>query len=195
MAFDAYLKLDGIKGESQDFRHKGEIDILSFTLGVTQTGISASGGGGGAGKSQHQDMQLVKKVDASSPLLYLNCACGAHIKEAMFVVRKAGGSQLEYLKIKLTDVLISSYKPHGNAQQNEYQAPWSIGWGAPMESLGAPANLAAGANRTFGDEVPLESLSLNFAKLEFSYQPQGPNGAAQGGAIIAGWNVKANTKV
>src|SRR6202047_1477667 len=111
--FDAFLKLDGIKGESADAKHKGEIDIMSFSLEVAQTGTQASGGGGGAGKVHFQDIHFTKKVDASSPLLFLNCANGSHIKEANFVVRKAGGEQLEYMKIKLTDVLVSSVSPSG----------------------------------------------------------------------------------
>ena len=193
MSFDAFLKLDGIKGESQDLRHKGEIDILSFGMGVSQTGVQATGGGGGAGKAQYSDIHFVKKVDASSPLLLLNCSAGTHIATAAVVVRKAGGTQLEYLKIKLTDVIISCYKPHGRAQQNEYQ-DFNI-WGTQWEIQGKPSTAAAGAVQTFGDEVPLEYLSLNFARIEFSYQPQGSDGNAQGGPILAGWDIKANKKV
>ncbi len=160
--FDAFLKLDGIKGESADAKHKGEVDIMSFSWGAAQTGVSATGGGGGAGKVHFQDINFVKKTDSSSPLLMLSCATGAHIKEANFVVRKAGGEQLEYLKIKLTDLLVSSFKDHGS---------------------------------THGDEIPMESISLNFAKVEYSYQPQGADGKAQGGPILAGWDVKQNQKV
>jgi type VI secretion system secreted protein Hcp len=160
--FDAFLKLDGIKGESADAKHKGEIDIMSFQWGVSQTGVQATGGGGGAGKVHFQDIHFIKKNDASSPLLMLNCAGGNHIKEANFVVRKAGGEQLEFLKIKLTDVLISSFKDHGS--QN-------------------------------GDQIPMEYVTLNFAKVEYQYQPQGADGKAQGGPIMAGWDVKANKKV
>src|SRR6266487_1784839 len=137
--FDAFLKIDGIKGESADEKHKGEIDLMSFSWGVHQTGTSATGGGGGAGKAHFEDLTIVKKTDAASPLLFLNCANGAHIKEANLVVRKAGGTQLEYLKIKLTDVLVSGLSPTGHHD---------------------------------GDTVPLEQVSLNFAKVEFSYQPQ-----------------------
>lgn len=163
MAYDAFLKLDGIKGESADAKHKGEIDIASFSWGAHQAGTSATGGGGGSGKVSFQDLHITKKVDSASPLLFLNCANGAHIKEGNLVVRKAGGTQLEYLKIKLTDILVSSYTPSGTA----------------------------GA----GDDIPFESVSLNFSKIEVSYQPQGADGKAQGGPILAGWDVKANQKV
>ena len=160
--FDAFLKLDGIKGESADAKHTGEIDITSFSWGLSQTGIQATGGGGGAGKVAFQDISFIKKTDASSPLLMLNCANGTHIKEGNFVVRKAGGTQLEYLKLKLTDILVSSFKDHGSIS---------------------------------GGDIPTESLSLNFAKVEYSYQQQGADGKPQGGPILAGWDVKANQKV
>ena len=148
-------------------------------MGLAQTGISATGGGGGAGKVKFHDFQITKKTDASSPLLFLNCSDGAHIKEANFVVRKAGGEQLEYLKIKLTDVLISSYKPHGSQAGAD----------------DSPAPTAGAANAGAADEIPLETVTLNFAKVEFSYQPQGADGKAQGGPILAGWDVKGNQKV
>lgn len=175
--FDAFLKIDGIKGESADHKHKGEIDILSFSWGMSQTGASATGGGGGAGKVHVHDFQITKRTDASSPLLFLNCASGAHIKEANFVVRKAGGEQLEYLKIKLTDVLVSSYKP------------------AILIGLLLPAvNRLATTTDKSSSEGPEEHVTLNFAKVEFQYQPQGADGKAQGGPIMAGWDVKANQK-
>ena len=192
MAFDAFLKLDGIKGESADAKHKGEIDVMSFSFGASQTGTQGTGGGGGAGKVQIHDIHFTKKVDASSPLLFLNCANGAHIKEANFVVRKAGGFQLEYLKVKLTDVLVSSIKPHGQGEQNEIRGnhPQTGLWGA-----GQQAPLQAGAVKSWGDEVPVEDLTLNFSKIEYSYQPQAADGKAQGGPILAGWDVKGNQKI
>jgi type VI secretion system secreted protein Hcp len=196
--FDAFLKLDGIKGESADAKHKGEIDIESFSWGLSQTGTSAQGGGGGAGKVKVHDFTIIKRTDASSPLLMLNCANGAHIKEANFVVRKAGGEQLEYLKIKLTDVLVSSYKPHGitdgtytgNTLSGDGGKTASDDW----EARTAVESSVAGTGGS-GDGIPTESVTLNFAKVEFTYQPQGADGKAQGGPILAGWDVKANQKV
>jgi type VI secretion system secreted protein Hcp len=179
--FDAFLKLDGIKGESADAKHKGEIDIMSFSWGMSQTGVSATGGGGGAGKVKVHDISFTKQTDSSSPLLMLNCASGAHIKEANFVVRKAGGEQLEFLKIKLTDVLVSSYKPHGSqAAADDWEAKH---YSQPVDASPVPS------------EIPSEQFSLNFAKVEYSYQTQGADGKAQGGPILAGWDVKANQKV
>jgi type VI secretion system secreted protein Hcp len=182
--FDAFLKIDGIKGESADHKHKGEIDIESFSWGMSQTGVSATGGGGGAGKVKVHDISFTKGTDAASPLLFLNCASGAHIKEANFVVRKAGGEQLEYLKIKLTDVLVSSYKPHG--AQNA-----TIDWGDGSTADDWEAN----ASPVPSEAIPTEQFSLNFSKIEYSYQAQGADGKAQGGPIMAGWDVKANKKV
>ena len=202
--FDAFLKLDGIKGESADAKHKGEIDIESFSWGLTQTAVSATGGGGGAGKVHISDIAVTKKTDASSPLLMLNCANGAHIKEATFVVRKAGGEQLEYLKIKLTDVLVSSYKSHG-VQVTGAGTPVGGGSGGGGTHAGR-ADFSAFSRQSEDDvrlpwavmqydQIPTDHVSLNFAKIEFSYQPQGADGKAQGGPILAGWDVKANQKV
>jgi type VI secretion system secreted protein Hcp len=117
MAYDAFLKLDGIKGESADAKHKDEIDILSFSWGVSQTGTHGVGGGGGAGKVTVQDIHVTKVIDKSSPELLLACCNGKHIKEALFTVRKAGETALEYLKIKLTDILVSGLQPTGTGSE------------------------------------------------------------------------------
>jgi type VI secretion system secreted protein Hcp len=114
-AVDYFLKVSGIDGESQDSKHKGEIDVLSWSWGVSQTGTHAAGGGGGAGKVAFQDFSIIKIVDKASPQLMQACCTGQHIPDANFTGRKAGGDEFEYLKIKLTDVLISSVQPSGSA--------------------------------------------------------------------------------
>lgn len=119
MATDMFMKLKDIKGESDDDKHKGEIQVLSFHWGVRQTGTSGVGGGGGGGKCQVQDFSFVKKFDAASAVLFQKCCTGEHVGEALFTARKAGGTQLEYLKIKLTDVLISSVAPGASAQGSD----------------------------------------------------------------------------
>lgn len=160
MAFDAFLKIDGIKGETNDAKHKEEIEVFSFSWGAAQTGGSSSGSGAGAGKVSMQDFHFVKKTDKASPNLLQYCCSGKHIKEVLFTVRKAGGDQVEFMKIKFTDVLISSYQTSGGSSAQE--------------------------------DVPSESISLNFTKVEYDYQEQGADGKAKGGPVKGSWNVKTN---
>ena len=118
MAVDMFLKLDGIKGESQDSKHKDEIDVLSWSWGVTQSGTMHTGGGGGSGKASFSDMTLTKYIDSSSTSLFKACSTGDHIKEALLVVRKAGKDQQEYLKYTLTDCLVSSVSTGGSGGED-----------------------------------------------------------------------------
>jgi type VI secretion system secreted protein Hcp len=111
---DYFLKLEGIDGESTDDKHKGEIDILSWSWGVQQTGTHQFGGGGGAGKASPSDISMAMKVNKASPTLFLNCATGTHIPKGTLTVRKAGGEQQEYYKIELEDILVSSYQTGGS---------------------------------------------------------------------------------
>lgn len=115
MSVDMFLKIDGIEGESQSSKHKGEIEILSFTWGLSQTG-SPRGGGGGAGKVNVQDFSIVKQLDTATPQL-IELACrGEHVGSALLTLAKAGGNGgQEYLKIKLTDILVSSYSTGGSS--------------------------------------------------------------------------------
>ncbi|MFZ4858657.1 MAG: Hcp family type VI secretion system effector [Desulfuromonadaceae bacterium] len=118
MAVDMFLKVDGIKGESHDDKHKDEIDILAWSWGASQSGNAQSGGGGGAGKVNVQDISITKYVDKSSPLIFKACCNGQHIKELNLVVRKAGEKPLEYLKIKMSDCLVSSVSTGGSGGQD-----------------------------------------------------------------------------
>ncbi len=119
MAVDLFLKIDGIPGESKDGKHKDEIDVLSFSWGATQTGTFAGGGGGGGGKVSMQDFHFTMKVNKATPVLMGACASGKHIKSAVFTVRKAGGKQEEFLVIKFSDLLVSSYQTGASSQGDE----------------------------------------------------------------------------
>jgi type VI secretion system secreted protein Hcp len=117
MAVDMFLKLDGVKGESKDQKHKDEIHIESFSWGLSQTGAHATGGGGGAGKVAVHDISVTKFLDKASASLMLFCCNGKHIKEGLITVRKAGEKPLEYLKIKLTDILVSGIQESGHGSE------------------------------------------------------------------------------
>jgi type VI secretion system secreted protein Hcp len=112
-AVDYFLKVDGIKGESTDAKHKDEIDIESWSWGETNAGGGGRGSGAGADKVQMQDFDFVMKANKASPALMKACATGQHIKTATLTARKAGKGQLDYLTFKLSDVLVSSYQTGG----------------------------------------------------------------------------------
>lgn len=116
MAVDMFLKLEDpvIKGESKDHKHPDQIEVLSYSFGVSQTGTGAYGGGHGAGKANFTDFQFTHRQDKASPTLFLMAANGKHIKKGQLVVRKAGGDQQEYLIIKFTDILVSHVQNGGS---------------------------------------------------------------------------------
>lgn len=115
---DYFLKLDGIKGESQDAKHKDEIELISFSWGVTRQGGASTGGGGGAGKASFSDFEVAMPVNRSAPQLILKCVTGAHLKDGLLAIRRAGKQQVEYLKFKFTDLLITGYEETGNVEQD-----------------------------------------------------------------------------
>jgi type VI secretion system secreted protein Hcp len=113
MASDIFAKIGDIKGESPDDKHKGEIEVLSWSWGVTQSGTMAHGGGGGEGKANFNDFNFTHHIDKASPVLLKACATGEHIKEATITVRKAGKGQQEFLIIKMADIIITGVAPSG----------------------------------------------------------------------------------
>jgi type VI secretion system secreted protein Hcp len=108
-AFDYFLKIDGIDGESSDAQHKGEIDLETWSWGETQP--HPTGGGAGAGKVTMADFSFTTKLTKASPKLFLACAEGSHIKAAWLTARRAAGKAADYfLKWTFSDLLVSSYQ-------------------------------------------------------------------------------------
>jgi type VI secretion system secreted protein Hcp len=119
MAVDIFAKIGDIKGESTDAKHKDEIEVLSFSWGVTNPPHPGGGGGGGAaGKATFQDLSIVHRIDKASPQLLLACATGKHLPDATITHRKAGKAQQEYLIVKMNDVIITGVVHSGNAGQD-----------------------------------------------------------------------------
>jgi type VI secretion system secreted protein Hcp len=111
MAVDMFLKIDGIPGESTDARHSDEIDLLSYNWGESQppTASSASGSSA-AGRVTMRDFHFAMHVNKASPKLFLACASGAHIRNAILTVRRTGANPVEFLKWTLSDVTVASYQ-------------------------------------------------------------------------------------
>lgn len=112
---DYFLKLDGIDGEAADSQFGKNIQLESWSWGESNTGGFAHGSGGGAGKVAMQDFHFVMLINNASATLAQACAGGAHIKFAELNCRKAGDTPQVFLKIKLSDVLVSSYQTGGSS--------------------------------------------------------------------------------
>lgn len=137
--FDAYVKIDAIPGEAPDQDHKGWIQILSFSHGVTQLGTNLGGGGSRAssGKTEHQHFNFTKQVDKASPKLNLFCSNGVNLKKVeVHICRQADSKKIPYLKYSFEPCLISSVQIGGS---------------------------------TAGDDRPIEQVSFNYTKVTWSY--------------------------
>ena len=120
MAVDMFLKLsNSLDGEARDSSRKGQIDVLAWSWGMSQSGTTHIGGGGGAGKASFQDISVTKWVDKVSPKLMQACAKGTHIDTGELVVRKAGDTPLEYIKIELEDIIVTSVSTGGSGGEDK----------------------------------------------------------------------------
>jgi type VI secretion system secreted protein Hcp len=145
---DYFLKVDGIEGESSDAKLAKTIEIDSWSWGQSQLGTHHGGSGGGAGKVTVHDIHFASKVNKASPKIKLACSSGTHVKKAELFCRKAGGKeQGVFLKITMTDVLVSSYQLGGSPNSIVPEEHFSFNFGAiemeykeqkPDGTLGAP---------------------------------------------------------
>jgi len=143
MAVDMFLKLADIPGESIDATHKDEIQVLAWSWGISQSGSMHAGPGGGAGKANVQDLSFTKYMDKSSPNLAFHCCKGTHFGNALLTVRKAGGNPLEYYKLEITEVLITSISTGGSGGEDRLTenitlnfAKWKVTY-QPQDAKGA----------------------------------------------------------
>jgi len=130
MAVDMFIKFDGIDGEAQDKEHGKEIDVLAWSWGMSQSGTTHMGSGGGAGKANFQDISITKYIDKSSTELAMRVATGKHIPTAWLCVRKAGETPLEYIKIEMTDVMITSVQLGGSGGEDRLTENVMVNFGA-----------------------------------------------------------------
>lgn len=108
---EMFLKLAGIEGESVDAKHKGEIDVLAWSWGLSEV-QSPAGGGAGAGRPKIENISIQKLVDLASPLLLSFSAQGKHISDGTLTTRKAGKLSGDSLPFKMTDVIRPTCRLH-----------------------------------------------------------------------------------
>lgn len=161
MAWDAYLKLDGVDGESQRDGHEGEIELISFSFGASNPSSIGIGSGGGTGAVSLTSFNVMKKTDASSVGMFRASCQGMHFPNATVQLYKSGGKEpLLYLQFNFEEVYVDA-----------------ISW--------------SGAEG--GDNVPVESVSFSFGRVEITYTQQNPDGTA-GGDFVGSWDVRRGTE-
>ena len=114
MSSDTHIKFDGVDGESTHEKHKGEIDVLSWTWGVSNA-ARVAGGGSGVGKAVPGEFHFTHSYDKASPNLAKYCASGKHFATVAMTARKAGGAQEDFLKISMKEVFVTSVQPGGTS--------------------------------------------------------------------------------
>ena len=161
--FDAFLQLDGVPGESTDDKHKDWIELVSYGHDMTQPVSSTriSAGGASTGRTQHGDFAVSKFVDKASPKLYEAVSNGKHFGKAKIEVCRAGAPQVKYLEIALEEVMISNVSLQSNGHSKE------------------------------GQDLPTESVHLNYGKIEWTYTQQKRKDGSGGGNVTAKYDLTA----
>jgi len=170
MAFDAFLKIDSIDGESPDDKHKNEVQLAGFKFEMTQTASVGAGSGAGSGKIKMGDFEFLAPIGKQTVLLQNACETGKHITSAVMSIREAGGTQQDYYKVTLSDCVVTSYKVGVRPG-----ADWIIDPDFPQDGL-------------------LEIFAIAFSKIEREYSPQKSDGSLDS-PVKGGYDVKANKTV
>jgi len=165
-AFDSYLQIDGIPGEATDDKHKDWIEVLSFDHEMEQptSETRSSAGGATTGRTKHGDFKFIKFIDKSSPKLYEAVSNGKHLKKAKLEVCRAGGSQLKFYEVTLEEVVVSDVHV-------------------------MTTDPAGTSGKT--DALPVESVSLNYGKIEWTYTQQKRADGSGGGNVTAKYDLTA----
>jgi type VI secretion system secreted protein Hcp len=163
MAFDAFLKIETIPGESTDDKHAQWIEILSYSHAVSQpaSGSTSSGGGRSAERCDHADFSIVKTLDKASPKLSLACCNGEHITKVTVELCRAGGDKQKYMAYEMDDVIGSSVTPGGSSSGEE--------------------------------ALPLEEVCFNYGKIKWTYTETDHSTGKPTGDVETHWDLKANT--
>jgi len=118
-ATDIFLKFTpAIAGTATDKNHAGQIQLRTFSAGVSNTPSSSGGPGGGASKPVCAAVGATKGIDQATPPLWKAAFTGQHYQSAQIDVQKSGGGgpggSLVFLKWELSDVVVASTEDSGS---------------------------------------------------------------------------------
>lgn len=190
MAFDAFLNVDGVPGESTDDKHKGWIEILSFSHGSIQPSSAtvSSAGGGTTERVTLEDLMVTKHIDKASAKLHELCCSGKHIATVTLQLCRAGGDKVQYMEVKLEQVVISGVHAKGNSGMG------GTGGTSGGTSSGGTSSSTKGAitGNAALDAFPHEEITFNYGKIKWTYTQQKRPDGTGGGNVTGGWDATAN---
>lgn len=162
MAFDCFLKIETIPGESTDDKHKEWIEVLSYGFGVNQqsAGSRSTAGGAASGRADFSNFVVVHSLDKASPKLALACAKGEHITTVTLTINRAGGDKEQFMEYKMQDVVITSVEVDGQAKGEE--------------------------------PLPTEEISFNYGKITWSYTETDHMTGKPKGKVSTAWSLVEN---
>ena len=156
---DMFLKIDGVDGEATDSAHKDEIDVLSWSWGMTNDGTTHTGGGGGGGKVTVKDVTLTKYIDKATPDIMLQTLTGSTFTNATLYVQKLDASSAptpyDYIKIYMEKVLVTSVVSGGENSEDRLT----------------------------------ENVTLNFEKVTWTYTELDPSSGGPGTEHAFSWDI------
>jgi type VI secretion system secreted protein Hcp len=163
--FDAFVKIEGIPGESTDAKHSTWIEVLSFHWGINQPASlsRSSAGSRSAERVNHDDFSIVKAIDKATPKIFEKCCTGEHIKEIKLELCRATGDKQKYMEYLLKDVIIASQSPGGAAKDAE--------------------------------TIPLEEVKFSYGEINLTYTETDHQTGKPKGDVKAGWSLVKNQKV
>jgi type VI secretion system secreted protein Hcp len=175
---DMYLNIDGIKGETQDDKHKDWIEVLSYSHVMSQpvSSTKSSAGGATTGRTTHGDFSITKYIDLASPNLAAAVTNGKHISKVTFEMCRAGGSQVPFMTVTLGQVIVSKVQHNG---------PQNVGGAGDIEN-NPGAGVGAGTSTSLAapnaDVLPTETIHLNYGTIEWKYTQQKRTDGSGGGS-------------
>jgi len=163
MAYDSFLQIDGIKGDSTDSAHKNWIEVESYTHRIAQArgGAASAQGVHAGGRADHDDFTIVKRLDSATPLLARYCCDGKHIPNIRMELCRAMGDKTTFMVYSFKDSMVASVAPSGSASSE--------------------------------DPIPMEEVTFRYGQINWEYTQTDPTGGGKRGAAVqAGWSVLEN---
>jgi len=178
----AYIKFDGIVGESQDKDHDGWSEIVSFSQPIIQPGGGATGASRRRGDVVLEDIVVVKQLDKASPKLAESiCKGKVFPKVEIHLTGPSDGSTClgTFYVYELNNAMITSYKVSGSN-------PLAYALIAPVPDITMPST---GPFIVQAVDAPMEVLSLNFEEIKVTYTECDSSGKSKGNVEYS-WKVE-----